>query len=137
MTTKMMHVKGVLAPANKKAVTVSTSDRMDREMSRHQLVSVLRNHADWDIAKWKVGVIETDTCTETNGGGRPAALDFITRLYNVITSPGIKELQLQGELMVTVEGAKEPVVFRVTVENENVFYNEANLVWQDEPIAFM
>ncbi|MNG25051.1 hypothetical protein D3C84_1098480 [compost metagenome] len=64
-------------------------------------------------------------------------MDFITRLHNVVTAPGIKQLGLTGELVITVDGVKEPVVFRATVENGNVFYNEAKLVWEDEPIAFI
>lgn len=136
MTTKMMHVKGSLSPKNPESILGNTGYRITTEMIRSRLVSTLLNPNE-SMAKWDKGMIECDTRTETNGGGRPAAKDFITRLHTVVTAPGIKQLELQGELMVTVEGTKEPVVFRVTVENGNVFYNEANLVWQDEPIAFM
>jgi hypothetical protein len=136
MTAKMMHVKGSLVPANPEMVTGSTAHRMTTEMIRHRLITTLLNPNE-SMAKWDKGAVECDTRSETNGGGRPAAMDFITRLHNVVTAAGIKELGLSGELMVTVEAVKEPVVVRVTVENGNVLYNEAKLVWEDEPVAFM
>lgn len=135
MTAKMMHVKGSLSPANPEMVTGSTAHRMTTEMIRHRLVSTLLNPNE-SMAKWDKGTVECDTHSETLGG-RPAAMDFITRLHNVVTAPGIKQLGLQGEITVTVEGVKEPVVFRVTVENSNVFYKEAKLVWEDEAVSFM
>lgn len=136
MTTKMMHVQGSLAPTNPESILGNTGYRITTEMIRNRLVATLLNPNE-SMAKWDKGTIECDTRTETNGGGRPAAMDFITRLYNVVTAPGIKQLELKGELMITVEGVKEPVVFRVTVENGNIFHNEAKLVWEDERIAFM
>jgi hypothetical protein len=136
MTTKMMHVKGSIFPKNPENVLGNTGYRITTEMIRNRLVGTLLNPNE-SMAKWDKGMIECDTRTETNGGGRPAAMDFITRLYNVVTSPGIKELGLQGELMITVEGVKEPVILRATIENGNVFYNEAKLLWEDEPVAFM
>lgn len=136
MKTKMMHVQGSLSPANPENILGNTGYRITTEMIRNRLVATLLNPNE-SMAKWDKGTIECDTRTETNGGGRPAAMDFITRLHNVVTAPGIKQLGLQGEITVTVEGVKQPVVFRVTVENSNVFHNEAKLVWEDEPIAFM
>ena len=131
-----MHVQGVLTPSSTKSVNEATADRMDAEMARNQLVPILRNLADWDILQWKMGIVKVDSFTETLGGC-PAAMDFITRLYMFVTAPGIKELDLQGEMMVTFDGARGPVIFRVTVANGNVFYNEATVTWENEPIAFM
>lgn len=135
MTNKIMHVKGSLTPSNPDAVLGNTGYRITTEMIRNRLVSTLLS-PDESMAIWDKGEIAPDTHTETLGG-RPAAMDFITRLHNVVTAPGIKQLGLQGELTITVDGVKEPVVFRATVENGNVFYNEAKVVWEDEPIAFM
>lgn len=133
--TKMMHVKGSIAPANPEAVLGNTGYRITTEMIRNRLVSTLLSPNE-SMAIWDKGEITPDTHTETLGG-RPAAMDFITRLHNVVTAPGIKEIGLTGELVITVDGVKEPVVFRATVENGNVFYNEAKLVWEDEPFAFI
>lgn len=135
MTAKMMHVKGSLAPMNPEALQGNTGYRITTEMIRNRLVSTLLSPNE-SMAQWDSGTITCDTHSETLGG-RPAAMDFITRLHNVVTAPGIKQLGLQGEITVTVEGVKEPVVFRVTVENSNVFYKEAKLVWEDEAVSFM
>ena len=138
MTDKIMHVKGTLVPSNLKAVVSDhTGHRIMTEMIRNRLIATLGGpNSGMNVSQWAKGTINPDTHTETRGG-RPAAMDFITRLHNVVTAPGIKQLGLQGELMVTVDGEKGPVAFRVTVENGDVFYNEAKLVWEDAPIAFM
>lgn len=135
MLSKMQHVKGSIAPANAGSVTGNTGYRITTEMIRNRLIATLLNPNE-SMAKWDKGTIDCDTHTETNGGGRPAAMDFITRLYNVVTAPGIKELGLQGEFMLTVEGAKEPVVFKVEVKDNNVFYQQAELTFAD-PTPFM
>lgn len=136
MTTKIMHVKGSVAPSRPENVTGGTAHRMMTELIRNRLASTLLNPNE-SMAKWDKGKIECDTRSETNGGGRPAVMDFITRLHNVVTTAGIKELALSGEFMVTAEGVSEPVVIRVVVENGNVAYKEAKLVWEDEVVSFM
>ena len=135
MTDKLMHVKGTLVPSKPEFVSEYTGHRIMTEMIRNRLIATLSDPNSGSL-NWAKGTINPDTHTETLGG-RPAAMDFITRLHNVVTAPAIKQLGLQGELMVTVDGEKGPVAFRVTVEDGNVFYNEAKLVWEDAPIAFM
>lgn len=136
MTTKMMHVQGALVPSRQENITSSTAHRMMTELIRNRLASTLLNPNE-SMAKWDKGTIECDTRTETNGGGRPVVMDFITRLHNVVTTAGIKELALNGQFMVTSEGVAQPVVIRVIVENGTVSYKEAKLVWEDEAISFM
>lgn len=135
MTNNLMHVRGTIVAANPEAVNENTGHRIMTEMIRNRLVATLSDPNSGSL-NWNKGTITPDSHTETLGG-RPAALDFITRLYAVITSPGVKAIGLRGELIVTVGAVKEPVVFRITVENDNVFYNEGKIVWNDEPFAFM
>lgn len=135
MTPKLMHVKGTIVASNPEHVNEYTGHRIMTEMIRNRLVDTLSDPQLGSL-DWQKGTITPDTHNETLGG-RPAAMDFITRLHMLVTAPGIAALGMQGELMVTVEGEKEPVIFRVTVENGEVRHQQARLAWDDEPIAFM
>jgi hypothetical protein len=134
--TKIMSVSGVLVPSNLAAVNDKTGDRMHTEIVRNGLAAVLDAPENVNNAVWKRGQIRANSRTDSFGG-RPAAMDFITRLYTLVTAPGIKELGLHGELMVTVEGAKEPLVYRVVVKDNNVFFDYAELVWNNKLTPFM
>jgi hypothetical protein len=135
--TQMMHVKGELSPSNPKAVVWGIGNRMETEITRHSLADMFNGPSSWANEEWKEGKVLADSYTETPGG-RPAVMDFITRLYAFVTAPGIIQHGLQGEFLVTVTGGPAgPVVFTAKVKNGNVFYHEGNLAREGESVPFM
>lgn len=132
----MLHVKGSLTPVNSQAVKWGIGERIATEVTRNDLTSIFNGPNSWANEEWKQGEIVADSNTESPGG-RPAIRDFIARLYTFITAPGIAELDLNGEFIVTVSGTHQPVIVKAKVANQNVFYSEAMIVWNTDTTPFM
>jgi hypothetical protein len=125
MPRKMQHVKGTLVPTNREAVNENTAKNI--------------RTAAHDLRLWRImheelgegGIVEIDSSVATNEPHHDILL-FVNRLNSLITAEGVAELGLSGQLMITADTSDEPVVMRVTVKNNKIFYQDAHITWSVE-----
>ena len=119
--TAMKHIRGILTMSNSEAMNGKTRDSIMRAVFKHGLGLIIKDvRLD--------GTVEIDSHT-TAFGGRNAALEYIGRMTSALNEAEVAKLQFTGSVLVTVTSDKEPVIFRVNVENGVVTKEEAALVW--------
>lgn len=120
----MQRIKGTLVPSNPEAVT---------EKTRRNLLVAVRDQGISGFVQsgaFNQGSIEINSCTVT-AGGHYAVFNFIGDLDKVILTEGVAELGLEGTLMLSVDTDADPIVFRLTVRDGEISYQQANYVWSE------
>lgn len=125
MPRQMQHVKGTLIPTNREAVNENTANCI--------------RSAVHDLRLWRImheelgegGILEIDSSVSSDEPHNDI-LKFVNRLSRLIEAEGVAELGLHGHLMATADTSDEPVVMRVTVKNNKVFYQDAHITWSVE-----
>lgn len=100
----------------------------------------------YDNGKWGVGGISFNSHTPIRGrsdvrnagiGKHDAAkriIRFAISLNRVMQTQVAKELELRGFFEVTIDTGRYPVVFNVDIEDGEVSYQQAELVWSEKTI---
>lgn len=122
MLSKMQHIKGTLIPTNRDAVNENTANR---------LRSALHDLRLFQIKLGERGSLEIDSSVASDEPHNDI-LRFVNRLSKLIEAEGVAELGLQGHLMATADTTDEPVVMRITVKNNKIFYQDAHITWSVE-----
>lgn len=126
--TSAKYIRGTLSIANPEQMDGRTRDTILRGAVNNGVGLAIREIR-------KDGVIDIDSYS-TAFGVRNAALDFIERFISFLNEAGVAELQMSGNLMVTVLSGEEPVSFRVTVTRGVVAVEEASLTWKQNNAEF-
>lgn len=109
-------IKGVLAPCNTLGVTRNTATRIEEAVTTRGLYGVIKKDSVWHRG---IFIINTHLVT----GDELSVMNFVNRLTDVINADGIKELDLDGALKVSID--EEPYEFRVAVREGKVTYQPA------------
>jgi hypothetical protein len=137
MITKMMNARGVLKPANPDTV---------EEDSAEKIRAALGSNGFWWLmheTMGESGIIDLHAGIDAEGDHFPDSFTesekawlmcgaFIAALKRVIQTAGVEELGLEGSLMITVDSDESPLVVRVTVKDNKLFYKKATLTWDEE-----
>ena len=132
--THTLHITGSLHPTEN-TVTPKTYRNLYTAVAKHRLYGIVSSDG------WKNGVINIDHANINNpkDGSQSAPLaspmDFIERLTRFVASHEISDLNLAGEITVTVPGPN-PTVFRLHVQNATVRYQQATLIWDETTLTF-
>jgi hypothetical protein len=125
------HILGRLTPTTPKAITKRTYRHIYEAVTKNKLYGIVF------AENWEEGIFTLNNDTPNVPAEEcSSALEFITRLTNLINTKGIVELGLKGEVIVMVPKLKNPVVFRLIVENGEVLHQHANLVWDEKRPLF-
>lgn len=122
MPSKMQHIKGTLTPTNRDAVNENTANRIR---------SALHDLRLFQIKLGERGILEIDSSVSSDEPHNDI-LRFVNRLNQLIKAEGVAELGLSGHLMATADTTDEPVVMRITIKNNKVFYQDAHITWSVE-----
>lgn len=125
MPRKMQHVKGTLVPTNREAVNETTAKNIRAAVHDLRLWRIMHEE------QGEGGIVEIDSSIATDEPHNDI-LRFVNRLNSLITTEGVAELGLQGHLMATADTSDEPVVMRITVKNNQIFYQDAHITWSVE-----
>lgn len=125
---KMKHIKGTLVPTNPEAVTEKTRRNLLIAVRDHGLSGFVQSEA------FNQGSIDIYSSTVT-AGGHYTVFNFIGALDKVILTEGVAELGLEGTLMLSVDTDADPILFRITVRDGEISYQQASFVWP-ESITF-
>lgn len=119
-------IEGTLTPSNK--------SKAADPVIRRNLYNILRENRIREIVvwgtKWEEDGIEFKRSYSVHSG-RNDAFKFITALDAVMKSESAKALKLNGRITITLETKEEPIVFRVTVKEGKMSYQEAGYVWSE------
>lgn len=124
----MKRIKGILVPSNPEAVTEKTRRNLLVAVREGGLSGLVQSGA------FNQGSLEINSCTVT-AGGHYAVFNFIGDLDKVILTEGVAELGLEGTFMLSVDTNADPILFRITVRNGEISYQQADFVWP-ESITF-
>lgn len=125
MHKKMQHVKGTLVPTNREVVKENTADNIRAAVHELNFLRIMHEELG------EGGIIEIDSSVASEESHHGILL-FVNRLHSLIAAEGVAELGLTGHLMITADTSDEPVVMRVTVKNNKIFYQDAHITWSVE-----
>jgi hypothetical protein len=123
------YIKGTLVPYNPSAITEETALNIRRAIDNVELYEARRA-----IQKWEKGIITLNVVNK-GCGGTQAISDFIRTLDRFTKLEGVAELRLEGTITLIMDGETDPTMFRVTVREGTVTYQQAGYVWTDEMIV--
>ena len=122
---KMKHIEGSLIPTNSEAVTEKTRRKLLMAVREQGLSGLVQSGG------FAQGAIEINSCTVASGGLN-VVFGFIGALDRVILTEGVAELGLEGSIMLSVDKADAgPIMFRVTVRDGEISYQQASYVWAE------
>lgn len=125
---KLMRVQGILHPTNHDPVNANTrSDILDALFHSGLLL--------WakDDGLWMHGIIDIDLCIPISDGQK-SSMDFLSKIKNLVRTERVDPLGLSGVFVITVDADAEPVNLRATIENGEVRYQQATLIWEKEEV---
>lgn len=125
MLSKMQHIKGALVRTNRAAVNENTANLITSAVRKHNLQRIMHEGLG------EAGIVEIDTSIASDEPHNDI-LRFVNSLSKVIEEEGVAELGLYGHLMATADTTDEPVVIRITVKNNKIFYQDAHITWSVE-----
>lgn len=123
---KFQHVIGSLETTQPQAVTLGTRRSIYDAATEFGLYTLL-NHD-----KWEDGVITIDnlsTYTEAKALPSSSSVDFIANLEKMLSKPGVKELELDGGMILTNTDEGLVQIFKIAVTKGEVSYQHAALGW--------
>jgi hypothetical protein len=134
MTT---NVKGTLTPTKSTAVTENIADIILMAFTRHELLWAVSEDIGIN------GIIQVNDSLTTKDGNFPTSATVkdkawhrvwgvIERLEDILETEGVKELAMNGSVLVTVENDTEPLLVLLTVEKGIIYYQEATLTWNSK-----
>jgi hypothetical protein len=137
MLAKMMEVKGTLTPIQPSNVNDSTPQTIRKVCGEQGLWWVLSEDSGAN------GTLEIQAGISAEKDNFPpdaTSYDkawhfmwgFIEAIEALIETDGLDELGLEGSFMVTVDTDDNPLIVKVTVRDEEIFYQEATLTWESE-----
>lgn len=127
-------VRGTLIPSRPTAITAEMADILNTTFDKHKfpgsfsdsLVGAETIFFETSIERVKE---ENLPANVTESGLQWELLfAFTDALEDVLSNEAIKKLRLNGSLLVTVESDETPVLFFLTIENNQVWYQPAHLV---------
>jgi hypothetical protein len=125
MLSKMQHIKGTLIPTNRKAVNENTANLIQTAVKEHNLRRIMHEELG------EGGIVEIDSSISSDEP-HTGILRFANNLSKLVEAEGVAELGLYGHLMATADTTDEPVVIRITVKNNKLFYQDAHITWSVE-----
>lgn len=125
---KLMRVQGILHPTNPVAVNENTRSEILDAIYQNGLLLWSK-----DEGLWAHGIIDINSCLPASGGQK-GAMDFLSKIKNLVNTERVAPLGLSGVFVITVDADAEPVNFRATVEGGKVRYQQATLIWENEEV---
>lgn len=124
------YIVGTLAPTKPEAITPRTYRHIYSAITKNKLYGVVFSE------NWESGILTLDNHTpEVTPDDCSSPFEFICRIKELINAPGIKELGLKGEIVVTVPGL-HPVVFRLVIQDNVVLHWASKIVWDKDQMSF-
>lgn len=126
-----------------RGVIVSNKEASSADWNRQKIrLAFIENGLQelYDHSEWGVGGISFNSSAKVKGKsnrydgiGKYAAankgIKFAKAINRIIQTPEIKELELSGYFDVLIDSGREPIAFNVDIEDGEVSYQQAELVW--------
>lgn len=124
---KMQHALGKL--------DIAASDKISPAIHHSIYSAIHKNNFIFltDAHLWETGVLNIDRQRYVNDGDT-AVTEFVGKLAAILLEEGIPELELNGEIILTINGEENSddiAIYRILVENNTVFYAKADLKWEN------
>ena len=118
---KIQNIVGMLIP--------TVPDAADEKTCRNIYAALDTAELHGMISYWPSGHLELSQTAYVEGDRNSAPLKFVERLKVMTQQPGVKELRLSGEIVLT-ESGDEPVLVRIRFNEGAVSYQEALCSWK-------
>lgn len=122
---KVKHIVGNLTPSNPEGVKCNTRQHVYDAARASGLYGTIEG-------AWESGSI-TANRTSIHHPSEDSAMKFVNGLVQMLDTPGVRELALEGSFVVTETGTS-PAVYKIDIESGKVRYQKAAFDWA-EPVT--